>query len=88
MFGRIIKTYILGLKLLFSVNIPTKVKVMVLAFILFYLAMPLDILPDFLPVIGIADELALFYLIFRILLKKYTQPESSKPPFIEAEVVK
>lgn len=88
MFRRIINTYISGLKLLLSPKVPTKVKVTVIAFILFYIALPLDFMPDFLPVIGVTDEMVLLYLVFSHILKKYAQPEASKPPFIEAEVIK
>lgn len=56
--------------------------------IILYFIIPLDIIPDFLPLVGVADELTLFYFMFLYLLKKYEQPSSAHgQPVIDAEVI-
>ena len=51
-----------------SVDTPMRVKI-ALVFLLVYLASPIDIIPDFIPVIGQLDDLIVSVLVIRYVTK-------------------
>lgn len=51
-----------------SVDTPMRVKI-ALVFLLVYLASPIDIIPDFIPVIGQLDDLIVSILVIRYVTK-------------------
>lgn len=72
-----------------SSRVPVKIKIVVFILIGVYFFIPTDVLPDYLPLLGIADELSFLFLVFRFLLNKYNRklPISPPPLVVDAEVV-
>lgn len=55
-----------------DINTPMRVKV-VLALLAIYLANPIDLIPDFIPVLGQLDDVLISALVFRWISKHKTE---------------
>ena len=63
----------LAARLLRDRRVPRRAKILLPALIL-YLAMPLDLIPDFIPVIGYLDDAAVVLLVAVVLLRSLPRP--------------
>ena len=60
--------FVLAWKLFWDARVPASIKVLAPAIALGYLIFPIDIIPDFLPVLGQLDDLAVVFLLVRLLI--------------------
>ena len=76
-----------GFQLLISQRVPRTVKLGLLLIFVLYVLFPIDIIPDFLPLIGIADEVTLLFLLLRFIVKKYSPQSQDVTAVIDGEIV-
>jgi uncharacterized membrane protein YkvA (DUF1232 family) len=63
----------LALRLFTDGRVPLMLKVLVPAAALAYIVMPIDLLPDFIPVLGQLDEVAIILLLMRLFVSMSPQ---------------
>ena len=75
-FLRMLRAYISGA----DREIPWKSLLMIIGSLIYFL-MPLDLLPDFIPVLGLADDISIIFLVFKSLnedIEAFLEYENSR----------
>lgn len=90
-FIQIIESLSLPFKLLFDWEVPFMAKFIPILVFILYLMMPLDIITDFIPVLGVVDDAAIFtgcaYLIVRLTPDEVLSKYSNKKPNDQEKII-